>query len=182
MRLTCAQKRKHSRLAESRRAIATATNCGKHVAHQEPKLGQVRLIVGIAFDLYRAELEVRRAAQADERVVTRKPLVVVLPVLEPRAVSRHLGAAHEKVRQEGGVDGAVPDCVVEALLIKRVERRKRPVKARMAPTMAFAPGRGALGGRQAGMKERRGTKTTTRPVMKADLMAVVRARPAVWSW
>jgi len=42
---------------------------------------------------------------------------------------------------------------------------------------AFVPA-----GRTAGMSVKSGTKTTTRPVIRADLAAVVRASPVVWNW
>ena len=63
-----------------------------------------------------------------------------------------------------------------------VVRRSRPAKAMRAPRTAFQRGGRVPVGRRMGMAVRRGTKTTTRPVMKADLAAVVRARPAVWNW
>ena len=62
-----------------------------------------------------------------------------------------------------------------------VVRRRRPEKARIAPMAVVQRGGGVLAERSAGMIVRRGTKTTTRPVMKADLAGVVRARPAVWN-
>jgi hypothetical protein len=55
----------------------------------------------------------------------------------------------------------------------------RPAKARNAPRSVAIPGAGADGGRIAGIAISRGTKTTTRLVIKADFAAVVRARPAV---
>ena len=63
-----------------------------------------------------------------------------------------------------------------------VVRNSRPVKARSAPRAVVQRGAWALAGRRMGTRVKRGTKTTTRPVMKADLAAVVRARPAVWNW
>jgi hypothetical protein len=68
--------------------------------------------------------------------------------------------------------GAVPAGVV---------RRSRPVKARIAPPAAARPGRCVPAGRKNGISVRAGTKTTTRPVTKADLAGVVRARPRVCS-
>jgi hypothetical protein len=62
-----------------------------------------------------------------------------------------------------------------------VVRRRRPEKARRAPMAVVQRGGGVLGERRAGMMVKRGTKTTTRPVMKADFAAVVRARPVVWN-
>ncbi len=62
-----------------------------------------------------------------------------------------------------------------------VVRKMRPVKARMAPMAAVQRGGGVFAERSIGMAVKRGTKTTTRPVMKADLAAVVRASPAVWN-
>ena len=62
-----------------------------------------------------------------------------------------------------------------------VVRRKRPEKAEMAPTALVQRGAGVPEGRSAGKIVNRGTKTTTRPVMRADFAAVVWARPAVWN-
>jgi hypothetical protein len=63
-----------------------------------------------------------------------------------------------------------------------VVRSRRPEKARMAPMAVVECGGGVFEERRAGMMVKRGTKTTTRPVMKADFAGVVRARPAVWNW
>lgn len=65
-------------------------------------------------------------------------------------------------------------CVPEGVV-----RSKRPAKARSAPKAAFQRGARAPTGRSKGKAVRIGTKTTTSPVMKADLAGVVRARPAV---
>jgi hypothetical protein len=62
-----------------------------------------------------------------------------------------------------------------------VVRRSRPEKARSAPMAVVQRGGGVLADRSAGMIVRRGTKTTTKPVMKADFAGVVRASPAVWN-
>ncbi len=61
-----------------------------------------------------------------------------------------------------------------------VVRRNRPAKARMAP-MAASSGEVEYSRTKGWEMVKRGTKTTTRPVMKADLAAVVRASPAVWN-
>jgi hypothetical protein len=62
-----------------------------------------------------------------------------------------------------------------------VVRRRRPENARRAPMAVVQRGDGVFGERMAGIIVKRGTKTTTRPVMKADFAAVVRARPVVWN-
>src|SRR6202158_6413490 len=50
-----------------------------------------------------------------------------------------------------------------------VVRRRRPEKARTAPSAAFQRGAWAVAGRSVGEGVKKGTKATTRPVMKADL-------------
>ena len=66
---------------------------------------------------------------------------------------------------------------------RRSGKEERPEKARSSSDRGGPAWAGrALGERRAGMMVRSGTKTTTRPVMKADFAAVVRARPAVWNW
>ena len=62
-----------------------------------------------------------------------------------------------------------------------VVRRRRPENERMAPTALDQRGGGVPDGRRAGRTVNIGTKTTTRPVMRADFAAVVRARPVVWN-
>jgi hypothetical protein len=62
-----------------------------------------------------------------------------------------------------------------------VVRRSRPEKARRAPMAVVQRGGGVFAERRAGTMVKRGTKTTTRPVMKADFAGVVRARPVVWN-
>ena len=62
-----------------------------------------------------------------------------------------------------------------------VVRRNRPEKASNAPIAVVQRGGDVLAERSAGIIVNRGTKTTTRPVMKADFAGVVRARPAVWN-
>jgi hypothetical protein len=62
-----------------------------------------------------------------------------------------------------------------------VVRRRRPEKARRAPMAVVQRGGGVFRERSAGTMVKRGTKTTTRPVIKADFAAVVRARPVVWN-
>src|SRR5262249_13072441 len=54
-----------------------------------------------------------------------------------------------------------------------------PTKAKAAPRKAFQRGGRAPGGRSVGAMEKRGTSTTTRPVINADFEGVVRARPMV---
>src|SRR5579863_3743280 len=58
-------------------------------------------------------------------------------------------------------------------------RKRMPRKARAAPRKAFHRGARTPGGRSAGTMEKRGTRTTTSPVMNADLEGVVRTRPIV---
>ena len=60
-----------------------------------------------------------------------------------------------------------------------VVNRRRPENAKSAPIAVVQRGGSVPEGRIAGMRVRRGTKTTTRPVMRADFAAVVRARPVV---
>ena len=62
-----------------------------------------------------------------------------------------------------------------------VVRRSRPEKASRAPMALVKRGSRVLADRRAGMTVNSGTKTTTIPVMKADLAGVVRASPAVWN-
>ena len=62
-----------------------------------------------------------------------------------------------------------------------VVRRSKPVNARIAPMAVVQRGGGVLVDRRAGTMVKRGTKTTTSPVMKADFAGVVRASPAVWN-
>ncbi len=57
---------------------------------------------------------------------------------------------------------------------------RMPAKAMAAPAKTAGDGARMLAGRSAGMEQSSGTMTTIRPVMKADLAGVVRARPAVW--
>ncbi len=61
-------------------------------------------------------------------------------------------------------------------------RKRIPMKASAAPRKAFQRGARAPGGRSAGAMEKSGTRTTTRPVMKADFEGVVWTRPMVWNW
>jgi hypothetical protein len=62
-----------------------------------------------------------------------------------------------------------------------VVRRSKPKKARRAPIAVVQRGGGVFAERRAGTMVKSGTKTTTRPVIKADFAGVVRARPAVWN-
>jgi hypothetical protein len=62
-----------------------------------------------------------------------------------------------------------------------VVRRSKPEKARSAPMAVVQRGAGVLADRRAGTMVKSGTKTTTRPVMKADFAAEVRASPVVWN-
>jgi hypothetical protein len=62
-----------------------------------------------------------------------------------------------------------------------VVRSRRPEKARITPTALVQRGGGVPEGRSAREIVNRGTKTTTRPVMRADFAAVVRERPVVWN-
>ena len=61
-------------------------------------------------------------------------------------------------------------------------RKRMPMNASAAPRNAFQRGARAPGGRSAGTMEKSGTRTTTSPVMNADLEGVVRTRPMVWNW
>jgi hypothetical protein len=54
-----------------------------------------------------------------------------------------------------------------------VVRRRSPEKARRAPIAVVQCGGGVFAERSAGTMVKRGTKTTTRPVMKADFAGVV---------
>jgi len=62
-----------------------------------------------------------------------------------------------------------------------VVSRMMPANATRAPHQAFHRGVLELRGRRPGIAERRGTRTTTIPVMKADFDGVVRRSPAVWN-
>ena len=54
-----------------------------------------------------------------------------------------------------------------------VVNRRRPVNARRAPSAVVHRGAGVLAERRAGIRVKIVTKTTTRPVMKADFAGVV---------
>ena len=63
-----------------------------------------------------------------------------------------------------------------------VVSRASPMNASREPRMVIQPELACWGDERPGSKERPGTMTTTRPVIRADLVAEVRARPTVWNW